>query len=417
VSSVSSAVESFSVVESFRMESFRVERCRRMKRISILGSTGSIGQSALAVVDAHADRLQVVGLAAGENAELLGAQIARYRPRVAAMASGAALDRLKHQGPSDVTFAGTGRDGLVAVASHPDADLVLCASSGTDGLEAVLAAIEHGKTVALANKEVLVMAGGIVSEAARRRGVAILPVDSEHNAIHQCLHARRTSELKRLILTASGGPFRGRSSSELIQVSPDEALKHPTWRMGRKITIDSATLMNKGLEVIEAHWLFGVRADQIDVVIHPQSVVHSMIELVDGSIIAQLGVTDMRLPIQYAFSYPDRWPALLPSLDLARAGTLEFGAPDTDAFPCLRLAYRALEAERSLPVVLNAANEVAVARFLEGRIGFTSIPLVIERTMDAHRAAHVATLAEVRSVNQWAHEHASEAARGVELKV
>ena len=388
-----------------------------MKRIAILGSTGSIGQSALAVVDAHADRLQVVGLAAGENAELLAAQIARYKPRVAAMASGAALDRLKQNGTSSVTFAGTGRDGLVAVASHPDVDLVLCASSGTDGLEAVLAAIERGKTIALANKEVLVMAGGIVAEAARRRGVAILPVDSEHNAIHQCLHARPPADLKRLILTASGGPFRGRSLSDLAGVTPDAALKHPTWRMGRKITIDSATLMNKGLEVIEAHWLFGVRANQIDVVIHPQSVVHSMIELTDGSIIAQLGITDMRLPIQYAFSYPARWPAPVPSLDLARAGRLEFGTPDTEAFPCLRLAYRALEAERSLPVVLNAANEVAVARFLDGRIGFTSIPVVIERTMDAHRPAEVTTLAQVRAVNDWAREYSLEVARGVELKV
>src|SRR5207244_2383029 len=228
---------------------------------------------------------------------------------------------------------------------------------------------------------------------------------------------RPHAEVKRLILTASGGPFRGRSSSDLSNVSPGDALKHPTWRMGRKITIDSATLMNKGLEVIEAHWLFGVRADQIDVVIHPQSVVHSMIELTDGSIIAQIGATDMRLPIQYAFSYPDRWTGPLPSLDLTRAGRLEFDAPDTAAFPCLRLAYRALEAERSLPVVLNAANEVAVARFLDGRIGFPSIPLVIERTMDAHRPAEVTTLAQVRAVNDWARECALEVARGVELKV
>src|SRR5437899_745357 len=308
-----------------------------MKRIAILGSTGSIGQSALAVVDLHADRLQVVGLAAGENADLLAEQIARYRPRIAAMASGEAVDRLTQSGAAHgVAIGGTGRDGMVAVASHPDVDLVLCASSGTDALEAVLAAIEHGRTIALANKEILVMAGSIVTEAARRRGVAILPVDSEHNAIHQCLHARPPADLKRLILTASGGPFRGRSTSDLAGVTPDAALKHPTWRMGRKITIDSATLMNKGLEVIEAHWLFGVRADQVDVVIHPQSVVHSMIELTDGSIIAQLGITDMRLPIQYAFSYPDRWPGPLPSLDLARVGPLEFEAPDTSAFPCLR---------------------------------------------------------------------------------
>src|SRR5882672_3918783 len=310
-----------------------------MKRIAILGSTGSIGQSALAVVDAHADRLQVVGLAAGENAELLAEQIARYRPRVAALATGAAIDRLKQAGSiGGTTIVGSGRDGLVAVATHPDADIVLCASSGTEALEAVLAAIEQRKTIALANKEVLVMAGELVTEAARRKGVAILPVDSEHNAIHQCLHGRAPAEVRRLILTASGGPFRTMTAAELEEVTPEAALQHPTWRMGRKITIDSATLMNKGLEVIEARWLFGIRADQIDVVIHPQSVVHSMIELVDGSIIAQLGVTDMRLPIQYAFSYPERWRAPLPSLDLALAGPLEFDQPDSGAFPCLRLA-------------------------------------------------------------------------------
>ena len=389
-----------------------------MKRIAILGSTGSIGQSALSVVDAHPDRLAVVGLAAGENAERLAGQIARYRPRVVAMASDAALDRLRQHGVfAGVTLAGAGRDGLVAVASHPDADLVLCASSGTDGLEAVLAAIHHGKTIALANKEVLVMAGGIVTEAARVRGVMILPVDSEHNAIHQCLHGRDVQELKRVVLTASGGPFRGRTASELSGVSAADALKHPTWRMGRKITIDSATLMNKGLEVIEAHWLFGIRADQIDVVIHPQSVVHSMVEFVDGTVLAQLGVTDMRLPIQYAFSYPERWRTGLPPLDLTRPGRLEFGVPDSDAFPCLRLAYRALAAARSLPVVLNAANEVAVARFLEGRLGFTSIAHVIERTMEAHQVAEVPTLVEVHAVDRWAREYSLEVARGVELKV
>jgi 1-deoxy-D-xylulose-5-phosphate reductoisomerase len=389
-----------------------------VKRIAILGSTGSIGQSALAVVDAHPDRLQIVGLAAGENAERLAAQIAQYRPRVAAMATGAAIDRLQQIGlPAGVAIAGSGRDGLVAVASHPDVDLVLCASSGTEALEAVLAAIEHGRTIALANKEILVMAGGIVTEAAARKGVAILPVDSEHNAIHQCLHGRGRGEVRRLVLTASGGPFRGRVASELSAVSADDALKHPTWRMGRKITIDSATLMNKGLEVIEAHWLFGVDGRQIDVVIHPQSVIHSMVELVDGSVIAQLGVTDMRLPIQYAFSYPDRWSAPLPRLDLASAGPLEFEAPDTEAFPCLGLAYRALDAARSLPVVLNAANEVAVARFLDRRLGFTAIPEVIDRTMAGHIPAEVVTLAAVRAVDRWAREYAQEIARGLELKV
>ena len=388
-----------------------------MKRIAILGSTGSIGQSALSVVDAHPRRLQVVGLAAGENAELFAAQIARYRPAVVAMATGAAIDRLANTLPANVAMAGAGRDGLVAVASHPDAELVLCASAGTEALEAILAAIELGKTIALANKEILVMAGGIVTEAARRRGVSILPVDSEHNAIHQCLHGRNVAEVKRLILTASGGPFRGRSSSELSGVSADEALQHPTWRMGRKITIDSATLMNKGLEVIEAHWLFGVRADQIDVVIHPQSIVHSMVELVDGSIIAQFGITDMRLPIQYAFSYPERWTGLTASLDLVGAGRLEFAAPDTRAFPCLRLAYCALQAEPSLPVVLNAANEIAVGRFLDRRLGFMAIPQVIETTMNAHRPAEVATLSAVREVDRWAREYAHEIACAVELEI
>ena len=378
-----------------------------MKRIAILGSTGSIGQSALAVVDAHRDRLQVVGLAAGENADLLGAQMARYRPRVAAMASDAALDRLKQTGSAAGIELGVGRDGLVAVASHPDVDLVLCASSGTDGLEAVLAAIAHRKTIALANKEVLVMAGGIVTDAARRHGVAILPVDSEHNAIHQCLHGRDPSEVKRLVLTASGGPFRGRPSSELVAVSAEDALKHPTWRMGRKITIDSATLMNKGLEVIEAHWLFGVRADQIDVVVHPQSVVHSMVELTDGSIIAQLGVTDMRLPIQYAFSYPERWAAPLPSLDLVRAGRLDFDRPDTEAFPCLGLAYRALEAARSLPVVLNAANEVAVEAFCQRRITFLQITELVTRTMEAHSNIAHPDLPEILQADAWARKTAS----------
>jgi 1-deoxy-D-xylulose-5-phosphate reductoisomerase len=343
-----------------------------VKRIAILGSTGSIGQSALAVVDAHPDRIRVVGLAAGENAERLAEQSARYRPAIVAMGSSSAADRFR-QAAAGPTVAGCGREGLVAVASHPDVDLVLCASSGTDGLEAVLAAIEHGKTVALANKEVLVMAGGIVTEAARRRNVAILPVDSEHNAIHQCLHGRGAGEVKRIVLTASGGPFRGRCASDLASVTPADALQHPTWRMGRKITIDSATLMNKGLEVIEAHWLFGLGPDQIDVVVHPQSVVHSMVELVDGSVIAQIGVTDMRLPIQYAFSYPDRWPAQLPSLDLARVAASSSTAP-TRGVPLpaagVQSARRCAQSSRRLesrPTKSRSRNSWT------GRLPFTAI--------------------------------------------
>jgi len=387
-----------------------------MKHVAILGSTGSIGRSALAVVDAHPARLRIVALAAGGNAPLLAEQVARYRPDTVAMATGDGVDRLRRLcGGGAPPAMASGAAGLVAVATHPAADIVICASAGTAGLEAVLAAIDAGKTIALANKEVLVMAGPLVTRAAARRGVSILPVDSEHNAIHQCLHGRPPDEIRRVILTASGGPFRDYDAAALSGVDPAAALQHPTWQMGRKITIDSATLMNKGLEVVEAHWLFGVSADQIEVVIHPQSIVHSMVELIDGSVIAQLGVTDMRLPIQYACSYPERWGGALPSLDLTRAGRLEFLPPSPDRFPCLGLAYRALRTEGTLPVVLNAANEVAVEAFLERKLGFTSIPRVIEETMDAHAVEAVSSLPVVRRVDGWAREHARVLARGLEL--
>jgi 1-deoxy-D-xylulose-5-phosphate reductoisomerase len=389
-----------------------------VKRLAILGSTGSIGRSALAVVDAHPARLQVVALAAGDNAPLLAQQVRRYRPEVVAMATSEGVDRLRAACGADerATMTG-GAEGLIAVATHPSVDIVICASAGTAGLEAVLAAIAAGKTIALANKEVLVMAGALVTAAARRHGVAILPVDSEHNAVHQCLHGRSTAEIRRMILTASGGPFRDFTAAQLRQVSPDQALRHPTWQMGRKITVDSATLMNKGLEVIEAYWLFGVGADQIEVVIHPQSIVHSMVELVDGSVIAQLGVTDMRLPIQYACSYPERWDGGLPALDLSKAGRLEFLPPDQERFPCLGLAYRALRAEGTLAVVMNAANEVAVAAFLDGRLGFTAIPTVIERTMNAHTVEGVSNLETVRRVDIWGRTYAREMAAELELTV
>jgi 1-deoxy-D-xylulose-5-phosphate reductoisomerase len=386
-----------------------------MKRIAILGSTGSIGQSTLDVVRAHPDRLQVIGLAAGSNAERLRDQAREFHPKVIAMTTAAGL--LTVTTGYKAESAVVGAPGLVAVATHPDVDLVICASSGTAGLEAVLAAIEAGKTIALANKEVLVMAGSLVTTAARRHGVSILPVDSEHNAIHQCLHGRRREEIRRIILTASGGPFRELSASSLADVKPEDALRHPTWRMGRKITIDSATLMNKGLEVIEAHWLFDLPARQIDVVIHPQSIVHSLVELRDGSIIAQLGGADMKLPIQYACSYPDRWEGPVSRLDLTATGPLEFQKPDLDRFPCLRLAYRALESGPSAAVVLNAANEVAVASYLEERISFVSIPRVIEQAMDAHSGAVVNTLEAVREVDAWARVYSQNAARELELKV
>ena len=387
-----------------------------MKSLAILGSTGSIGQSALAVVDANPDRLRVTALAAGDNAALLAAQVTRYCPHIVGMATVEGASRLKNACISHPAAIVSGAAGLVAVATHPSVDIVLCASSGTAALEAVLAAIEQGKTIALANKEVLVMAGELVTAAARKHGVAILPVDSEHNAIHQCLHGRDRREIKRLILTASGGPFREFSAEALDSVDAAAALQHPTWRMGRKITIDSATLMNKGLEVIEAHWLFGVSADEIDVVIHPQSIVHSMVELIDGSVIAQLGITDMRLPIQYACSYPERWDArTLPALDLLRAARLDFHAPARDRFPCLDLAYRALRTGGTLPVVLNAANEIAVENFLDGKLGFTAIPRVIRETMDAHNVENLATLDVVRRVDQWSRECARHTAQALEL--
>ncbi len=370
-----------------------------MKRLAILGSTGSIGQSTLDVVRAHPGRLKVVALAAGSNADLLGEQAREFDVKVTALASA------------------TGGDGLIAVATHPDADVVIFASAGTVALEAVLAAIQAGKTIALANKEVLVMAGALVTAAARARDVAILPIDSEHNAIHQCLHGRGREEIRRILLTASGGPFRELPASLLAQVRPEDALQHPTWRMGRKITIDSATLMNKGLEVIEAHWLFDLPAGKIDVVIHPQSIVHSMVELSDGSIIAQLGGTDMRLPIQYACSYPERWESPVGRLDLIAAGRLEFHEPDLGRFPCLALAYRALEAGPSHAVVLNAANEVAVASYLEEKISFVSIPRVIEQAMAAHSAMPVTTLEAVQDVDHWARLYSKNVARGLELKV
>jgi 1-deoxy-D-xylulose-5-phosphate reductoisomerase len=378
-----------------------------MIRLAILGSTGSIGCSALRVVDAHRDRLEVVALAAGENAGQMAAQVARYRPRAVAMASAASIEEVKARVgvASGVERFAHGSAGLCEIASRADVDTVLCASSGTAGLEAVLAAIHAGKRIALANKEVLVMAGHLVMAAARARGVEVLPVDSEHNAIHQCLHRREPAEVRRLILTASGGPFRDLPRDRLDTVTPDAALSHPTWRMGRKITIDSATLMNKGLEVIEAHWLFGVPGSAIDVVVHPQSIVHSLVELRDGSVIAQLGVTDMRLPIQYAFSWPERWDGALASLSLVDCGRLEFQPPDHERFPCLRLAYRALDAGAAFPVVLNAANEVAVEAFLRGAAPFPAIPAAIEGALDEavrRDCGNPDNLAAVREIDAWA---------------
>ncbi len=375
-----------------------------MKRIAILGSTGSIGKSALSVVVSHRDRVQVVGLAAGQNVDLLAQQIHQFKPTVVALSSQDAVDRLRGSGALGQGIIAYGEDGLTEVATHPDVDLVLCASSGTAALEATLAAIEAGKVIALANKEVLVMAGSLMVEAARRHKVKIFPVDSEHNAIYQCVDGR-ASDVVRYVLTASGGPFRDRKIEEFSSVTPEEALQHPTWAMGPKITVDSATMMNKGLEVIEARWLFDAHPDQIDVVIHPQSVVHSLVEFRDSSMIAQLGVTDMRLPIQYALSYPERWTTPVASLDLTACGPLEFSAPDTHRFPCLSLAYKVLSGGGGLSAVLNAANEVAVAAFLSDRLAFNQISSVIEQALDAawgRSSETPSSLSDVREVDAWA---------------
>ena len=385
-----------------------------MRRIAILGSTGSIGCNALSVVAAHPDRLEIVGLAAGGNVGRFVEQVRRFRPRVVAMATAGAIGKVRRTLGDEIshpTYAAVGADGLEEVATHPDADIVICATSGTSALQAVLAAITAGKTIALANKEVLVMAGALMMEAARTHGATILPVDSEHNAIHQCLQGRTSSEVARLLLTASGGPFRSWPADKLRDVTPKEALDHPTWEMGPKITVDSSTLMNKGLEVIEARWLFDVGPDRIDVLVHPQSVVHSLVELRDGSVIAQLGVTDMRLPIQYALSYPERWQTDLPPLDLAACGRLDFSQPDTDRFPCLGLAYRALRGGSALPVILNAANEVAVEAFLADRLSFQGISALIEQSLDAGEGegwSQVDSLEAVRAADSWARRFSRE---------
>jgi 1-deoxy-D-xylulose-5-phosphate reductoisomerase len=375
-----------------------------MKGLSILGSTGSVGTNVLRVVDAFPNRFRVVGLAGGANVSELAKQIARHRPAVVSVATPAALEALRAEADLRGTRAGVGEAGMVDVATHPDASLVVAAAVGAVGLVPTYRALEAGKDVALANKETLVMAGQLMVAMAKAKGARVLPIDSEHCALHQCLDGRRPNEVRRLVLTASGGPFRKRPKASFSDITPGEALNHPTWNMGRKITIDSATLMNKGLEVIEARWLFGVPAERVEVLIHPQSVVHSMVEFVDGTVLAQLGVTDMRLPIQYALSYPERWEAAIPGMDFTRGLRLDFDVPDHDRFPCLGLAYRALERGGTLPAVLNAANEEAVAAFLDGRVGFSAIPDAIREVMDDHPPRPVDTLEDVLAADAWARE-------------
>jgi len=379
-----------------------------MKQIAILGSTGSIGCNTLRVIEAFKGEFGVAALGAGSNVELLAEQVAQFRPRLVSVNDEASADRFRHElkrrDVIDPPKIALGVDGLSEVATVSGAEIVIGAVVGALGLLPTYRALELGRRVALANKETLVVAGELMTQAAERSGAELLPVDSEHNALHQCLRGEKRHELKRLILTASGGPFRNASREEIEQATPAQALKHPTWRMGAKITIDSATLMNKGLEVIEARWLFNCSAEEIDIVVHPQSVVHSMIELIDGSIIAQLGVTDMRHAIQYALTYPDRLQTQLPPLDLATMSKLEFFSPDAQKFPCLSLAYTALKAGGTMPAVLNAANEVAVAAFLNEKIRFGDIPKLIQSACESHAIQSASSLDAVLDADKWSRD-------------
>ncbi|HQR30050.1 MAG TPA: 1-deoxy-D-xylulose-5-phosphate reductoisomerase [Anaeromyxobacteraceae bacterium] len=372
-----------------------------MRRLSILGSTGSIGVQALDVVSRSPDRFSVVGLSAGRNVERLAEQVRAFRPLLVSVADAGAAAALRERLGPDAPEIRHGEGGAVAVATLPEADLVLAAISGGAGLRSTAAAVEAGKPVGLANKESLVLAGELVMRRAAERGAAILPVDSEHSAIFQSLAGHNRTEVRRLILTASGGPLRAHPRESLAAVTPAEALRHPNWSMGAKITIDSATLMNKGLEVVEARWLFDVPASRIDILVHPESIVHSMVEYVDGQVVAQLGVSDMRGPISYALAHPDRIPLDLPPLDLARVGRLTFEPPDPVRFPAFRLAYRALEEGGTAPAVLSGADEGVVEAFLAGRCRFDAIPRICAEVLDAHRVERLETVDQAIAASDW----------------
>ncbi len=383
-----------------------------MKRVVVLGSTGSIGLSALRVAESLPDRLQVVGLSVQRNFRPLLQQAARLGVRHVAVSDPEQARDCAREAPAG-TSVYAGVEGLETLARLPEADLVLCAVVGMAGLRPVLAALGAGKDVALATKEVLVAAGRIVTDAARSRGVRLLPVDSEHSAVFQCLQGREGhgAEVRRLILTASGGPFGLLPDVDLERVTVEEALAHPRWNMGKKVSIDSATMMNKGLEIMEACWLFGLPATSVDVVIHPESIVHSLVEFVDGSLLAQLGVPDMRLPIQYALTFPERVDGQLPALDVARLGTLRFQAPDERRFPCLALAREAARVGGTLPAVLNAANEVAVEKFLVRRIPFAGIWRLVEAVMARHTVCESPGLDELVAADAWGRRMAREQAQ------
>lgn len=379
-----------------------------VKKISILGSTGSIGRQTLEVVDRFPEELAVVGLAAGGNVDLLREQVLKYNPEVISVADPESVKILKTEFPRKEVLYGA--EGLAAAAEWPGADTVVTSITGTLGLVPTVAAVKAGKDIALANKETLVAAGQPVMELVRKHGIRILPVDSEHSAIFQCLQGEECRKVNKLILTASGGPFRGLKAGDLTGITPEMALKHPNWSMGRKITIDSATLMNKGLEVIEAKWLFGVGLDEIQVVIHPESIIHSMVEFVDGSIIAQMGLPDMRLPIQYALTYPERRGNDFPRLNIYELQGLHFTAPDTGTFRCLALAYDAARAGGTMPAVMNAANEAAVEMFLTGRISFAGIAELVERVMNRHTVNNRPEIEDILAADRWSRLLAEEIA-------
>jgi len=378
-----------------------------MKRVTILGSTGSIGRMALDVISMNRDKFRVVGLVAGKNIDLLEKQVMAFEPEIVAVAGEHDAGELRKRfgARPQVLF---GEEGINAVALHDGSDFVLSSMVGFSGLIPTLCAIRAGKVIGLANKETLVIAGGIVMEEARTHGARILPVDSEHSAIFQCVEGYDPSQVDRVILTASGGPFLGKTMKELKDVSPEQALKHPRWSMGKKVTIDSATLMNKGLEVIEASHLFGLPADRIDVLIHPESIVHSMVEFIDGGLLAQVSVPDMRGPIGYALSYPERLDNTIPRLELDSVGKLTFHRPDAENFPCLRFAYAALKEGGTMPAVLNATNEVVVNAFLGRKIGFTDIPVIISEVMHSHVNGSGQMLDGVIAADRWARERAEE---------
>ena len=381
-----------------------------MKRLAILGSTGSIGRNVLRVVEQFPDEFSVVALAAGRNTDLLGEQLKRFSPQVAVVLDDVLARQLREVlVPGDHVEILHGADGYEAAATLHSADLVVSAMVGSAGLLPTLAAIEHGKTVALANKESLVMAGEVLTQTAREKGVAIIPIDSEHNAIFQCLAGHRREDLKQILLTASGGPFLDKPTDDLDDITPEVALRHPTWDMGPKVTIDSATLMNKGLEVIEARWLFDVPLERIQVVIHPESIIHSMVVYRDGSVMAQLALPDMRIPIAYALSYPERLDLGLSPPDLFEVGALTFREPDLDKFACLALAIQACRLGKTYPAVLSAANEVAVRAFLDHRIGFGHIAETIKETLAKHEPVPKPGLSDILSADTWARRTAEEA--------